>query len=427
MSDTRAAILARKLLPSVLLAASRGLGVGLQLLLQVVVGALTGPAGLGTLQLFSSWSNVAGEVLSRGQPATVMRTVSVEYKANNPSGCWQVTRDAAAVILRLSLPALAVGALLIGLLNHILPGIGQTGMWLAVLVAAPLFALGRVFAEGLKGSDNPLLALTLENSVLPAVILLACLGTWLLQRDTGSGFLLPAGVVGFALASATMAWTLSHRLLVAEDTSPAYTPLVDRREQRTFWAGSLVGIVYTQLPFLILPFFASMEEIGVFTVAHKLVNVITTLLLLQTAIFGPAFARENSSAGKKALLRRTQCLSLAIFTPIGILLLLVNAHLATLFSLENGSLFNYLAILLVGQLINAATGLPGVMMMMSGAAVSELRSLMTACLIATFASPLIGHWYGPLGLACLFSAVIATKNIIAYVLAHRFLLERKDQ
>ena len=83
---------------------------------------------------------------------------------------------------------------------------------------------------------------------------------------------------------------------------------------------------------------------------------------------------------------------------------------AQLFGPEFGSLPSFLAILVLGQALNAITGLGGVMLTMAGAASLELCSLAAALAFGLVASYWVAEGAGALGLAILFSACIGLKN-----------------
>lgn len=430
----RSAALARRLLPAAALAVSRIGAVGLQLLGQIAVGALAGPAGLGVLQLFNSWSCVAGEVAARGLPTRALREVSVAYAGGNATAVRGAVADACKRILHGWWPSAFLALLLAGLLA--LPALRPlTGDYLplavAVIICAPLFALARLFAEALKGSDAPVLAVSLETMVPPAVLLAACLFSWVSGRDVHTGTLLLAGLAGFGLNALLMYHYLQQRLDSQTAARPAAATAPENLgDTRALWANGVLNIAFLHLPFFLLPLFADTAEIGVYSVAHKLVNIITTLLILMAAVFGPAFARaaaRNDNPGLRQLLRRSQVLSSAIYLPLALLLLLGNGGLAGVFNLPPASLAPYLFILAAGQLVNAATGLSGVLLTLTGAATLELRTLIGALLATLVLSPAVGYFAGPLGLACLFSAVIAGKNLASFFVAHRYLTHREHE
>ena len=249
--------------PALLLAGSRCGGVALQFLLQVVVGGMAGPAGLGVLQLFASWSSMLGEGLARGLPAWAMRIVAVDTTRDDPA---RARHDLQWAVRRIVLLALAVG-LVAGL------ALVLAGAWLppdyyriaqAVILAAPLFALLRLGAEALKGAGQALLAVSIENLVLPAVVLVVCLICWLLGQGLELPVLLCAGVGGMA-AALWAVWKAMPVPLqpVSKQRQAPTAPCHDTADVNALWANSLLAVAFLQLPFLLMPWFAAPEEIGI--------------------------------------------------------------------------------------------------------------------------------------------------------------------
>ena len=414
----------RRILPGLLMAASRGAAVGLQFLAQIAVGGLAGPAGLGVLQLFTSWSCILGEIMALGLPARAMRISAINWSRREVSGTAQELDRAAWLILKVAV-CLAAGFALVMWLTA---GSGHgptasfTGLILvATLLAAPLFALSRVGAEALKGTDATLPAISLESLLAPLVILLVSAICWLLAYRLTNMALLLAGLAGFSVTALFLWWALQRRLKEVSKTDAVALPaLAFRRDLAALWGTSVLSIGFLHLPFLVLPWYAGTDEVGIYAVAHKLVNIVTTLLILMAAVFGPAFARAAAEADRRelgVLLWRTQWISLAIFTPLVLVLLLASEPLAAVFSVPADTLRAFLLALTAGQLVNAATGLPGVLLNMSGAAELELRALLVSLALVTLAAPLVGESYGALGLAWLFSAALAFKNLASYLLA----------
>jgi O-antigen/teichoic acid export membrane protein len=116
-----------------------------------------------------------------------------------------------------------------------------------------------------------------------------------------------------------------------------------------------------------------------------------------------------------------------VFLPISLLLIALAEPLAGLFGEDFGNLQIYLAILAAGHLVNAATGLSGVLMSMAGAASKELSTLIIAMVAALAGSAWIGPEYGATGLAIVFSGSIALKNIASYLLAINLLKSTREQ
>ena len=423
----------RKFLPMCQLAASRGSAILAQFAVQLVVGTMVGASGLGVLQLFTSWTCIAGEILALGLPTRAMRLVSVAYAEQQGDVIRQLLRDARRKIIRLwFLLALLAGVPLALLLHAQTPPdwAHYGSLLVGAALVAPFFSLLRLYAESLKATGGALAAVTLESLTSPMALLLVCGVCWL----TGQVVLTTTLLIAFGLSLVVTPLALHSRLRqqlallpperALQEKAKTLSPTV-RGELLSLWGIGVLSICFLQLPFIVLPIYVDAAQIGVFAVAHKLINVVTTLLLLLAAIFGPAFARQAAqcdAAGMLGLLRRTQLISTAVFLPVSLTLIALANPLAQLFGEDFGDLQIYLVILTAGQLINAATGLAGVMLNMAGAASKELLTLVIAMILALGGSLWIGPEFGAIGLACVFSGSIAFKNIASYALARHHLL-----
>ena len=446
-------------------------GIAAQMGVQIAVGALAGASAIGALQLHMAWSSVAGEVLGRGEATRAMRDTAViaRQRAGAPIrgnlrrafghiASFSAVLGGLALLLVAGLGAAAgaaVGACPAsspGPLAGFSPGCflsaDEAVLAVSVIAAAPLFAFTRVLAETLKALDKPLIAVSVENAAVPLAVLGACAAlAWL-----GAGAravvdaLLIAAVLGAGAATLLLlcAVRCEVRREVLRDAPPQVpqdgsrraerAPLKPRargeagplgpREQLHFWLTGLLNIAFLQLPFLVMPWLVSVDDVGEFAVAHKLVNVITTLLILLAAVYSPRFARAAAAARfdeARRLLRETQYLSLALFTPVWVILLLLADPLAWLFSLGERDLLPFLLILGAGQLINAATGLGGVMLNMSGAPQLETRILTICTLLTLVAAVGLGSARGALGIAAASAGGIALRNLASYAMALRHL------
>ena len=417
--------LTTRLLRGGILAASRGAGVAAQMGVQIAVGALAGPAGIGVLQLHMAWGTLLGEVVGAGEPTRALRDQAVHHRNGDRPSVVSALRGSAKNIVRYS-AILLVLALLVSLTplqNAFNVSFGP--LLLSIVISAPLFALTRLLAESLKAMEQALWAVTLENTVMPVTILLLC-GALALGVFSVSNALLLAGAVGgllLALLSLTiiLAKTLATEPAEKNDEEQIQ-PLRRSGELVHFWLNGLLNIAFLQLPFLLMPFMMSAEQIGRYAVAHKLVNIITTLLILLAAIYGPRFSRaaaEHDFSSLRRLLAETQWVSLALFLPTILAMIVLVNPLTTLFSLEEGTLLPLLVLLGVGQLCNAATGLSGVLLNMSGAAHLEMRLLLVTTVLTVAGSIPLGLTYGVHGIAVGIAAGIATRNAASYIAARR--------
>lgn len=419
----------RSLGSALLLAGSRGLAVVLQFLTQLAVASVGGAAGVGMLQLLGSWICIAGEAIALGLPVRAMRETAVDYANGNAARTRIMLIQARQSILRAWLIVAAFLALAGGIAT--LAGFSAvesryTLVMAASLLGAPLFALLRLYAESLKAAGGAVAAVSLESLTSPVAILLLCALCWLMKLPLLSIHLLLAYLLSLAVAPVAMRLAIGIRLraLVAKREVCSVRRAAPKGDLLFLWGTGMLSICFVQLPFLVLPWFATEAEIGVFALAHKLVNIITTLLLLLAAVYGPRFAQQFA-AGETGKLRHslaeTQLISTGIFVPAALALLALSPSLPALFGSEFNMITGFLLMLVAGQLINAITGLSGVLLTMAGQARSELACLAVALVTVVVGSLWVGPAYGAQGLAALFSIGIAIKNFGSWLTARRLL------
>ena len=429
--------LVRKALPLFSLAASRGGAILAQFAAQLAVGAMAGASGLGILQLFTSWTCIAGEALGLGLPTRALRQVAIDYADQRPDLVAQTLGEARRKILRVWLWLLAITAIPLALFIRQEAAAAQfdySWLLMGVLLTAPLFALLRLYAESVKAAGAALPAVTLENLMSPLALLTVCAICWLVGQEVAAITLLVTFGTSVAIASIVLRRVLRQKLALLQPGKPAAvaakTVQAPQGDLLYLWGTSILSIGFLHLPFLVMPLYVTTAEIGVYAIAHKLINVVTTVLLLLAAVYGPAFARsaaQGDTDGLLGSLRRTQLISVAVFLPTALALIALAQPLAGLFGEDFGDLQIYLAILSAGHLINACTGLSGVLLNMAGAARRELTTLVLALAVAAACSLWVGPRYGAIGLALVFSATIALKNLASYAMARHLLKTLEDK
>jgi O-antigen/teichoic acid export membrane protein len=399
----------------------RLVGVGLQFAVQLVVARLTGAAGLGLLQVFSTWTCVLGEAIASGRPAHAMKTLAVA-KDHSSSAQLQayLQRGLVHMLLLWSL------ALIFALLLSQLELAHERVLWMAV-GAAILFAVLRLMSEALKSLAGASTSVFVENAG-PALILLLGCTYWSSQAGpVAVEALLLVYAAGFGVCALVLWLVCRWRLLrlSGADTQPLPAPLA---ELAPLWGVGLLSILFMQLPFLFMPYYANPAEIGQFALAFKLVNLISTILLLLGAIYGPRFARLIDQGDRSALGRElwsSQYTALLLYLPALVLLIVFASPLLEMFGGEFADAQRFLWILAAGQLVNAATGLPGLLLNMGGGSRQELACLALSLVLATVGALLVGPHWGASGIAVVYSTMLAGKNLASLALAWRVVHDPK--
>ena len=280
--------------------------------------------------------------------------------------------------LRLGLTVTALGAAAIGLGASLLSGMGSE-RFASFVVAGALAAVGalgflvlRVIADALKGWGRVTVALALESYGVPVGVLAGiALGLILVGAESIG----PRAAVGSHLAAlagtaALLAWVWRR---VSRGSGGVAIRLRDRRLAR-FWGLGMLGGVTTNLPVVVAPLFAEAAGVGRFTVAFRLVGLVTMVLMTLAAWFGPRFA---AAAGDPKRLRwdllSSQGLSLVVAAPALGVFLAVPGEVMALFGSDFRAGAGLLTILIMGQIVNAGTGLAGYLLQMAGHERAEFR------------------------------------------------------
>lgn len=409
-----------KILPALMV---RGSGLGLQIAMSVAVARLLGAEGMGLYTLYVTWMVLLADLVSIGMPVYALRTVAALKARGQENTAGAFVRQALGLVL-------SVGAVIL-----LLPwrAAGPMARWIAgdvnlapafqmAAVSAWLFAGLRILTETLKAAGATQRGLFVESAAIPLVIL--PLLPVLILRDSLDGeslLWLHVMATGLAFALAAALWGSLCRGLrgVSGASFPAYSPAL-----WPLWGGALLNVAYVNLPILLLPWFATVEELGQFGVAFRLMNLVTVILVTLAAIFGPQFAAAyalKNAARLRDLLKRSQQFSLLLFAPFLLAFTLLAGPVLGLFGEEFREAAPLLWILALGQLVNAATGLVGYLLNMMHQERTEFAILlgtggaMLVCMMIT------GPVAGVLGVTLAYSAGLILKNLLSLMFSLQYL------
>jgi len=396
---------------------SRGIGLFLQLSMNIILGRVLGATGMGIYSLYSSWMMVMGSVANLGMPTYTLRTVSVL----DGQGQRNIVRHFTLQVLKVMLISGVLMAIIVAILSGSVAEslLGKGGMKNVLIfsaLAAAMFMMIRVLSESLKGIRQVNLALTSETALLPfgAIIIIGImhLNDWDL---TANGFL----VIHLILLAVTSLIMLGLMMRYARGSStPDHqgVPPIMSRSLLPFWGGGLLNMWFMNMPIIMLPQFATSAEIGVFGVAYRLILLGTTILVTLASLFGPRFARDFANGDILALkqgLRQSQLLSLLIYLPILIAFTFFSEPILGLFGEEFKAGKELLWIMVAGQLLNAVTGLVGFMMNMIHKEKQEFYIQLGVTVSVFVMIFILGNQYGVTGVAIAYAIGIVLKNLLS--------------
>jgi len=402
---------------------TRGVGSVLQFGLNVLLGRLLGPAGAGVYFLFSSWVRTLSVASNLGLPLSVLRELSIARQQGRHA-------DARATVRGAVVSTLVVGGIVVAAVVAFGP---QAARWLGDPAAtqlvrlsalgALLFALRRVQTEALKAYGQPAFAVAVDSPLLAAG-LIATVG---LAATLGP---LTAMVPVYAFLGVNVAllalgaWRFRDAL-GAEEARDAPVPSRIRgpaRARYLLWGVAVASIVSTEAPFLVLPRFATEAEVGTFGAAFRLVALATTLMGALAATFGPRFAQAYAAGHAAALRRallRSQGASLLLYAPFAVAYIAAPRWVLGWFGDGFAEGAQVLLILVVAQIVDAATGLSGYVLTMTGAE-RTLLALTAAGFVVFIASvAVLGPRLGVEGVAVSFAAMLTVRSVAVYWAAVR--------
>jgi O-antigen/teichoic acid export membrane protein len=288
-------------------------------------------------------------------------------------------------------------------------------LWIGLL-SLPLSAIGRVSQSTLMGLGNVVVAQLPELLLRPTVFLvLAAMAALTVGLDAQGALWLQLGAVAVGVA-------LSLRLLsrsfptAARGVRPAYLPgeWLGSSLELAFLSGA--AVVNAQTGTFLLGALRGPEDAGLYAVATRGALLISFGLLAVNTALAPAAARMWAAGDIRGLQRVVTVSSRAalLFSlPVALVFIVWGRTVLQIaFGPEYGRAGAALAILSIGQLVNAGIGSVGTLLIMTG----HQREAAAGILIGAVLNVLVGlalvPTFGVVGAAVAATVSIAVWNIL---------------
>jgi len=407
--------------------AGRIVGNGLRYLSYLVIARLLGVESFGLYVLGFIVYQFAELCAGLGLQSGVVRYVSIHYSAKDTRGLKGVLLDA----LRL-------------------PLLGGAGLAAVLYLISPMLAQG-VFGEPRLVGVLQIFALGLPLGTAVTVLAFATTGFQVTRYLVYSKeffqplaylvFIIILFLLGFKLLGVVSAWALASALTLIlvlyylKELLPAVTEknknnalCYNRQELLKFSAPllfvSLVGFSQLWMDTIMLGYFRTASEVGIYRAAAQTALTLTIFLASLETIFSPKIADLYHGKDLKKLdqlFKATTRWSLSLTLPCFLILVLAGEEALRLFGPQFPAGWLPLVILGGGQLINAATGSVGFMLIMCGRQYQHLwGDLVMLVLNITLNALLIPRW-GLLGAALATGISIAGVNLMRLVQVYALL------
>lgn len=420
--------------------AVRGGGLGLQIAMSIVIARLLGAEGMGFYTLYVTWLVLFADLVSIGMPVYALRTVAALKAQGQGGAAGAFVRRALVLVFGVGAALMLASWLLAAPMAALVADDASLAPALKIASAgALLFAGMRILAEALKGVGATQRALIAESAIIPMVVL-ALLPLLVMQELLNNEHLLWLHLfsVAVALSLALAFWLVAkpradhgQRHKMARSAAPVQqvhtqTPSVVSSALPPLWGSTLLNMAYVSLPILILPQFATLEELGQFGAAFRLINLVTVVLVTLAAIIGPQFAAAyalKDANDLRRLLKRSQQFSLLLYGPVFIAFTVFAGPVLGLFGEEFREAALLLAIMALGQLVNAATGLVGYLLNMMHRERTEFMILLITGGLMTGGMLISGIFAGMLGVTLAYSGGLMLKNLLSLIFSLKALRE----
>jgi O-antigen/teichoic acid export membrane protein len=401
----------------------QGTGAALILMTEAIAARLLGITQFGIYAMVSAWIFVLALIVSLGLNHALLRFVPT-YLAHEDWGGLRgiIRRSNLWVIIAATLLGTGGSLLLIALQGCCINPAILPAFFIAFVIV-PVLALSNLRQAVLRGLGNIAQALAPEWIVRPlAFIALLAAGTALLplplQADTALCFNLAATIAAFAIGAY---W--QHRSLPLHIRTCA--PVYRDREWLSVAAPLLLivglNLISSRIDILMLGLLSEIEQVGIYSAASRVADVVVFGLISANAIAAPMIARLHSTGRHEELQRMVRLAATGIFLltmPIALALLIFGHQILGLFGQGFSAGYPVLVILVCGQLVNALAGPVGYLMTMTGHQTKAMKIVGVSAIMNLALNGLLIPIFGMTGAAIATAVSTATWNIMMLRFVH---------
>jgi len=402
------------------------MGVGLGYLLQVFLARVMGHEEYGLYTYILAWATICGVVCNLGIPVAVLRFIP-QYSTQGDWGRFQgVIRGSSQVTFAISIGmSLLVTVVLLSLnsyrhLQNLTPIL--FGVWMI-----PLLALESLQSNFFRGGRQ-MIATYGPSKVLRPLLFMA--GTWAMLYWTG-GQKLTSQPVFIVTIVTYLILILSQQVLVGKGLLSLGKREKPIYEFRSWLRVSLpllliVGfvIILYQTDILMIGVLLGPSQVGIYNAATKTSYLALFVYTAVEAIAAPTIASLYTKGDRVQMQRVVTTMAHLVFWPtivVTLFLIAFSKYILGLFGAEFVTAQLPLAILVLGQLVNAATGPVGYMLDLTGHQDQSARVRCCTALTNLLLNYILIPKFGIVGAAMATAIAVSLDNLVIYFLAVKYI------
>jgi O-antigen/teichoic acid export membrane protein len=387
----------------------------LNFVIAVLLSRFLGAQGYGAVVYGVAWGTLLAVPVTLGLPPLAIREIAASKVAASPGSVRGFMRRANQGMLAASFVVCGAAAIAFALSGW--PPQPLRVPTFIGLALAPLIGIVSLRQGAMQGFGRLVVGRVPETTIGPILVITMIV---LLRLTLGQRFS-PGWAIGASVAAYVLTWALGAVLLrraTPDDVRGARPIYATRRWALAALPLILMGGVSTandQVGALVLGALSNARAVGVFSIATRAAALIPFLLLAAIPTLMPSVA-ELDARGEHEQLQRlmTHGARLVFYfsLPIVVGVVLLAHPLLQLFGASFTSGETALRILALGQIVNIATGFPGMILIMVGESGRVTRSAAIGAIVNLALSLVLIPRFGASGAAAATAASIAITNIL---------------
>jgi O-antigen/teichoic acid export membrane protein len=338
---------------------------------QVLITRTLGAGAFGIVTMATQGALVLGYFSRVGMDMAAVREVAIEMGQGHRARVRGIVARASVIA---AVASLAVAAVVFALAEPAARAFAAdrldqaTAAFQAAALAVPFAALVQVYLGGTRGLKIMRHTLYVFWMGQPLGWMALILAGWLVSRTVGMTTLAYAGSWLLATAAASLLWYRETRGFGTERPRPGEVAGLLR-----YGAPRAPAALFSQLLFwtdlFILSLYAGSVETGIYAAAVRAAQVILLFIISVSLMFSPFVADLHARGEREKLDRLFKQITrwtMAATLPLFVVLAVTPGSALQLFGSEFGAGQTALLILLLGQLVNVATGTVGFVLIMVG-------------------------------------------------------------
>lgn len=381
----------------------------------VLLGRVLGAKAYGGYVYALGWSALLGVPALLGIPQLLVREVASYEARGEPwftrgaiRRSFQATLAASMTVVILTLP----GALVVARGEPAVQRAFAIGLLLIPIVA--VYRVSESLMRGFRRVSEGRLA---ETTVQPlAIIVLVLLARLLLGRGIGPDAAMALTVAAGALAAGASLLLLPRSTPQSvRDASPQYQHRRWVQGLRPLFVFSVAAIVQPQIVLVLVGALDDVKAGGVFSAAFRWAGFVSFLQVVAVSPLAPALARLHASGDKarlQRLLSTTAAVVAAAGLPVALVLVVFSRQALQIFGDAFTEGTRALVILVVGELVNVATGSVAIALIATGHERTVAWVTATAVAVTAALCLVLIPRYGLEGAAIARSVGVAALNVV---------------